>query len=198
MCLSLFFFFFIPSFPSPSALIFLQTPEISCYPRQIIVHWNTCLLSNLFALPLINLNSVLRPSPKAGWFWDLEELLVHLQSPFPAYPKLPGISKSSRREQWNPWRLLLLSHTLFFLGFFFFLKVWDNSYSLPGFDWLSKEAVSYKLPSLLCFCLIISWGPGEYRRGKIPAAIPLPDPWNYLLVIGLNYWGGGNNFDVSG
>lgn len=119
MNVSLFFFFFIPSFPSPSALIFLQTPEISCYPRQIIVHWNTCLLSNLFALPLINLNSVLRPSPKAGWFWDLEELLVHLQSPFPAYPKLPGISKSSRREQWNPWRLLLLSHTFFFGVFFF-------------------------------------------------------------------------------
>lgn len=47
--------------------------------------------------------------------------------------------------------------------------MWDNSYSLSGFDWLSKEAVSYKLPSLLCFCLLppaetqVSTGEGKFH-----------------------------------
>uniref|UniRef100_A0A8V0YK87 Myotubularin-related protein 9 n=1 Tax=Gallus gallus TaxID=9031 RepID=A0A8V0YK87_CHICK len=33
-------------------------------------------------------------------------------------------------------------------------KLWDNSYFLSPFDWLPKEAVSYKLRSALCFCPI--------------------------------------------
>lgn len=39
-------------------------------------------------------------------------------------------------------------------SFFFSFQLWDNSYFLSPFDWLPKEAVSYKLRSALCFCPI--------------------------------------------
>lgn len=72
-----------------------------------------------------------------------------------AYHKVTDISKSSKCERSDiPGCCCSHAHAFFF----FFFKVWDNSYFLSGFDWLSEEAVSYKLPSHSASALSLAEG----------------------------------------
>lgn len=147
---------FFLSFLYPRALIFSQNSEIPCYqwrsllyiPRHVCFTLILCAATDQFqtCLSEMTLGCVVLLVKGAG--------CIALVSS--AYHKRADIPKPNKCEQSDIPGCRSHERALFSSLFFFFFKVWDNSYFLSGFDWLSEEAVSYKLPSPTCFCSISS------------------------------------------